>query len=100
MIKGPGKLKLVYGEQFSICTFILVLYRVIIVLMFLTFFIFYFSIEGKDGTTEMEVFNFTGDGGVALSMYNTDEVSANHFLVIVIYSLILRNKLFFFSEGG
>lgn len=37
----------------------------------------------------MEVFNFTGDGGVALSMYNTDEVSANHFLVIVIYSLIL-----------
>lgn len=43
------------------------------------FSIFFFSIEGKEGTTEMEVFNFTGDGGVALSMYNTDEVSAKSF---------------------
>lgn len=25
-------------------------------------------------SVEMEVFNFTGPGGVALSMYNTDEV--------------------------
>lgn len=30
--------------------------------------------EGKDEKTELEVFNFTGAGGVALSMYNTDEV--------------------------
>lgn len=30
--------------------------------------------EGKDENTELEVYNFTGEGGVALSMYNTDEV--------------------------
>ena len=30
--------------------------------------------EGKDEKTELEVYNFTGAGGVALSMYNTDEV--------------------------
>ena len=30
--------------------------------------------EGKEETKELEVFNFTGAGGVALSMYNTDEV--------------------------
>lgn len=30
--------------------------------------------EGSDEKTEMEVYNFTGAGGVALSMYNTDEV--------------------------
>ncbi|KAL6620733.1 hypothetical protein ACP70R_035872 [Stipagrostis hirtigluma subsp. patula] len=41
VIKGPGKLKLVY--------------------------------EGKEEQIELEVFNFTGAGGVALSMYNTDE---------------------------
>nr|GMD53438.1 isocitrate dehydrogenase [NADP] [Ipomoea batatas] len=29
--------------------------------------------EGKDEKTDLEVFNFTGAGGVALSMYNTDE---------------------------
>ncbi|XP_075080755.1 isocitrate dehydrogenase [NADP]-like isoform X2 [Nicotiana tabacum] len=29
--------------------------------------------EGKDEKTEFEVYNFTGAGGVALSMYNTDE---------------------------
>lgn len=30
--------------------------------------------EGEDGNTiEHEVFNFTGEGGVAMSMYNTDE---------------------------
>ena len=29
--------------------------------------------EGQE-TQEIEVFNFTGAGGVALSMYNTDEV--------------------------
>jgi isocitrate dehydrogenase len=31
-------------------------------------------IEGKEEQVELEVFNFTGAGGVALSMYNTDEV--------------------------
>lgn len=30
--------------------------------------------EGSDEKTEFEVYNFTGAGGVALSMYNTDEV--------------------------
>ncbi|KAI8008031.1 hypothetical protein LOK49_LG07G03479 [Camellia lanceoleosa] len=29
--------------------------------------------EGKDEKMELEVYNFTGAGGVALSMYNTDE---------------------------
>lgn len=29
--------------------------------------------EGKDETTEMEVYKFNGNGGVALAMYNTDE---------------------------
>ncbi|KAJ6738438.1 putative proteinDP-SPECIFIC ISOCITRATE DEHYDROGENASE [Salix koriyanagi] len=43
VIKGPGKLKLVFVP------------------------------EGQDEKTELEVYNFTGAGGVALSMYNTDE---------------------------
>ena len=30
-------------------------------------------VEGQE-TQEIEVFNFTGAGGVALAMYNTDEV--------------------------
>jgi hypothetical protein len=39
--------------------------------------------EGKDETVDLEVFNFTGAGGVALAMYNTDEVlSLNWFPVI------------------
>ncbi|KAF3328589.1 isocitrate dehydrogenase [Carex littledalei] len=29
--------------------------------------------EGKEESVELEVFNFTGAGGVALAMYNTDE---------------------------
>ncbi|XP_048422278.1 isocitrate dehydrogenase [NADP]-like [Pyrus x bretschneideri] len=43
VIKGPGKLKLVFAP------------------------------EGKDEKTELEVYNFTAEGGVALAMYNTDE---------------------------
>ncbi|XP_015889859.1 isocitrate dehydrogenase [NADP] [Ziziphus jujuba] len=43
IIKGPGKLELVYVPK------------------------------GPEEKTEVEVFNFTGAGGVALSMYNTDE---------------------------
>jgi isocitrate dehydrogenase len=31
-------------------------------------------IEGNEEQVELEVFNFTGAGGVALAMYNTDEV--------------------------
>uniref|UniRef100_A0A0E0JGC7 Isocitrate dehydrogenase [NADP] n=1 Tax=Oryza punctata TaxID=4537 RepID=A0A0E0JGC7_ORYPU len=41
IIKGPGKLKLVF--------------------------------DGREEQIELDVFNFTGAGGVALSMYNTDE---------------------------
>ncbi|KAK7857539.1 isocitrate dehydrogenase [nadp] [Quercus suber] len=43
VIKGAGKLKLVFVP------------------------------EGKDEKTELEVYNFTGAGGVAIAMYNTDE---------------------------
>ncbi|XVE72023.1 hypothetical protein DITRI_Ditri11bG0005500 [Diplodiscus trichospermus] len=43
VIKGAGKLKLVFVP------------------------------EGQGEKTEFEVFNFTGDGGVSLAMYNTDE---------------------------
>ncbi|RZB66401.1 Isocitrate dehydrogenase [NADP], chloroplastic isoform B [Glycine soja] len=43
VIKGPGKLKLVFAPS------------------------------GNEGIKELEVYNFTGDGGIALSMYNTDE---------------------------
>ncbi|MCH89364.1 isocitrate dehydrogenase, partial [Trifolium medium] len=43
VIKGPGKLKLVFVP------------------------------EGQGETTDLEVYNFTGEGGVALAMYNTDE---------------------------
>jgi len=32
-----------------------------------------FTPEGGGGTTEWTVYNFEGDGGVAMSMYNTDE---------------------------
>lgn len=38
------------------------------------FFFFSSLLEGKEEEVELEVFNFTGEGGVALSMYNTDEV--------------------------
>lgn len=31
--------------------------------------------EGQNQPTEFEVFNFTGEGGVSLAMYNTDEVN-------------------------
>jgi hypothetical protein len=30
--------------------------------------------DGHEETKELEVYNFTGAGGVALAMYNTDEV--------------------------
>ncbi|KAL1814177.1 hypothetical protein DCAR_0626592 [Daucus carota subsp. sativus] len=43
VVQGPGKLKMVFVP------------------------------DGQSEKTELEVFNFTGAGGVALSMYNTDE---------------------------
>ncbi|XP_073109156.1 isocitrate dehydrogenase [NADP] isoform X1 [Elaeis guineensis] len=51
VIKGPGKLKLVFVPFYPICSLP----------------------EGKEEEVELQVFNFTGAGGVALSMYNTDE---------------------------
>ncbi|PON79589.1 Isocitrate dehydrogenase NADP-dependent [Trema orientale] len=47
IIDGPGKLKLIYEP------------------------------DGIEKKMEIEVFRFTGAGGVALSMYNTDEVSTS-----------------------
>ena len=47
---------------------------------FLYFTILVFS-EGKEEEVELEVFNFTGDGGVALAMYNTDEVHVSLFFL-------------------
>lgn len=49
--------------------------------------------DGHYEKKEFEVFNFTGAGGVALSMYNTDEVqihkccsfSPDFFLYLVLY---------------
>lgn len=35
--------------------------------------------EGSGEKSELEVYNFTGAGGVALSMYNTDEVCLQMF---------------------
>lgn len=42
-------------------------------------YIYYFVFvvpEGQGETTDLEVYNFTGEGGVALAMYNTDEVGS------------------------
>lgn len=36
--------------------------------------------EGLNQKTEWEVYSFTGAGGVALSMYNTDEVEIRKIL--------------------
>lgn len=45
--------------------------------------------EGKGETTDLEVYNFTGEGGVALAMYNTDEVgsSLSFISLCVIYNI-------------
>lgn len=45
-------------------------------------------VEGKEEQIDLEVFNFTGAGGVALSMYNTDEVL--HFISSSM-SLVTKN---------
>lgn len=42
--------------------------------------------EGQGEETEFEVFNFTGEGGVSLAMYNTDEVdSALPYITLIGY---------------
>lgn len=38
--------------------------------------------EGEGEKTELEVYNFTGEGGVTLAMYNTDEVGIQFPLLI------------------
>lgn len=35
--------------------------------------------EGSEENQEFEVYNFTGNGGVTLAMYNTDEVGVDGF---------------------
>lgn len=53
--------------------------------------------EGKDEKTELEVYNFTGEGGVALAMYNTDEVwFANPFVFPLKESLDICESLCLF----
>jgi isocitrate dehydrogenase len=43
---------------------------------------YYDTVPSKDGETEeFDVFNFEGAGGVALSMYNTDEVISSPIFV-------------------
>lgn len=46
--------------------------------------------SGHEEIKELEVYNFDGAGGVALSMYNTDEVC---ILMIVLFCILPR-KLF------
>ena len=44
------------------------------------------AVPSKDGETEeLEVFNFEGAGGVALSMYNTDEVISSPIILPLIF---------------
>ncbi|KAM3328041.1 isocitrate dehydrogenase [Capsicum galapagoense] len=63
VIQGAGKLKLVFGKVFADLYSCMNLYDSQVPLV----------PEGTDQKTEFEVYNFTGAGGVALSMYNTDE---------------------------
>ncbi|KAF1866523.1 hypothetical protein Lal_00017906 [Lupinus albus] len=71
VIKGPGKLKLVFGK-FTIqsttsydSSALHIQSRRSCKIEFLP--------NGHEETKELEVYNFTGAGGIALSMYNTDE---------------------------
>ena len=46
----------------------------------------FMAVPSKDGETEeLEVFNFEGAGGVALSMYNTDEVISSSIILPFIF---------------
>lgn len=44
--------------------------------------------SGSSRKTEFEVFNFTGAGGVALAMYNTDEVDIIERVPDVFFKLL------------
>ena len=82
VIKGAGKLKLVFGKLFYQLSFFSELYWLISHLLVFSHFSFIFHSavpEGQDEKTELEVYNFTGAGGVALAMYNTDEVQLCKF---------------------
>jgi len=49
--------------------------------------------EGKGEKTELEVFDFTGQGGVSLAMYNTDEVgSAVSGVTLIGYTLMISGS--------
>lgn len=119
VIKGAGKLKLVFGKicyfdwlvscLFNISRFwpslqlksFLINHKVSV--LWYSYFLYILNChncifsgltvpEGSDEKTELEVYNFTGEGGVALSMYNTDEVcilSDKPFSSIFFFSKIL-----------
>ena len=53
--------------------------------------------EGNGEPMVFKIYDFLG-GGVAMGMYNTDEVSM-HFLVLPIYSLCSRHHCIFYSRG-
>lgn len=48
-------------------------------------FLFAVQLEGKEEQVELEVFNFKGAGGVALAMYNTDEVHTTRLAYLIYY---------------
>jgi isocitrate dehydrogenase len=62
-------------------------------------------IEGQEEQVELEVYNFTGAGGVALAMYNTDEVRfiTCHCSIIwcirCLTSIIHRPSKYFFMQS-
>lgn len=49
--------------------------------------------SGSSQKTEFEVFNFTGAGGVALAMYNTDEVDMLEIFVPLWFMSMLPESL-------
>lgn len=49
--------------------------------------------SGSSRKTEFEVFNFTGAGGVALAMYNTDEVDSFERVLDIFFLLSLMSIL-------
>jgi len=73
VIKGPGKLKLVFGMLLYFGCFFCINLCCQLKVIFMHYFVVVVP-EGQGETTDLEVYNFTGEGGVALAMYNTDEV--------------------------
>lgn len=108
VVKGPGKLKIVFGrtqysyhvvcniESCNISLFVYVSERPIMIGAEGCFFFFivaylisfisrfyvshFYFVEGQEEEIQLEVYNFTGAGGVSLSMYNTDEVENMKFV--------------------